>query len=128
MGPEAPVQVRNETPILSTRRIDGMSSFGDCGGPEGLGQNPTGCLLPYPFFELIHSEKKVLDRVWNVVAGLPGRQRHIFYLRFVRDMELSEIAVDTGLKINVIKSHLHRALGTVRVRIGTAYLQCDAHL
>jgi RNA polymerase sigma-70 factor, ECF subfamily len=66
--------------------------------------------------------RELLGRVWNVVGGLSERQRHIFYLRFVRDMELSEIAVATGLKTSAIKTHLHRALRTVRVRIGTAHL------
>jgi DNA-directed RNA polymerase specialized sigma24 family protein len=42
-------------------------------------------------------------------------------------MELAEIAVATGMKINAIKSHLYRVLGTVRARIGTAHLQCDGH-
>jgi len=69
--------------------------------------------------------RELLGRVWNIVGGLSERQRHIFYLRFVRDMELSEIAVATGMKINAIKSHLYRALGTVRLRIGTAHLQYD---
>ena len=40
-------------------------------------------------------------------------------------MDLSEIAEATGMKINAIKSRLHRVLRTVRVRIGTAHLQCD---
>jgi len=82
---------------------------------EGHQQSPEGNVLT----------RELLGRVWNIVGGLSERQRHIFYLRFVRDMELSEIAVATGMKINAIKSHLHRALGTVRLRIGTAHLQCD---
>jgi DNA-directed RNA polymerase specialized sigma24 family protein len=69
--------------------------------------------------------RELLGRVWNIGGGLPERQRHIFHLRFVRDVELWEIAVATGMKINAIKSHLHRAPGTVRVRIGTPHLQCD---
>ena len=42
-------------------RRNGTSSFGDCGGPEGGDQNPSGCSLPYPFFELIRSEKEVFS-------------------------------------------------------------------
>jgi RNA polymerase sigma-70 factor (ECF subfamily) len=71
--------------------------------------------------------RELLGRVWNIVSGLSERQKHIFYLRFVRDMELSEIAVATGLTTSAIKTHLHRALRTVRVRIRTAHLPCCAH-
>lgn len=85
---------------------------------EGHQQSPEGNVLT----------RESLSRVWNVVSGLSERQRHIFYLRFARDMDLSEIAVATGLKISAIKTHLHRALGTVRVRIGAADLQCGAHV
>ena len=69
--------------------------------------------------------RELLSRVWNIAGGLSERQRHIFYLRFAGDMELSEIAVATGLNTSAIKTHLHRALRTVRVRIRTANLQCD---
>ena len=82
---------------------------------EGHQQSPEGNVLT----------RELLAQVWNVVGSLSERRRHIFYLRFVGDMELSEIAEATGMKINAIKSHLHRALRTVRVRIGTAHLQCD---
>ena len=82
---------------------------------EGHHQSPEGDVL----------YRELLDRVWNIVGGLSERQRHILYLRFVGDMELSEIAVATGMKISAIKSHLYRALGTVRVRIGMSRLQCD---
>ncbi len=34
---------------------NGTSSFGDC--DRGEKHNPSGCSLPYPFFELIHSQK-----------------------------------------------------------------------
>ncbi len=85
---------------------------------EGPQQSPEGNLLTH----------ELLGRVWNIVGGLSERQRHIFYLRFGRDMDLSEIAAATGLKISAIKTHLHRAVGTVRVRIGTTDLQCCAHV
>ncbi len=38
-------------------RRNGTSSFGDCARGEGGDENPAGCSLPYPFFELIRSEK-----------------------------------------------------------------------
>ena len=42
-------------------RRNGTSSFGDCSGNEDENKNPSGCSLPYPFFELIHSEKQAFS-------------------------------------------------------------------
>ena len=58
--------------------------------------------------------RQELVKVWDTVAALPGKQRSVFLLRFVEDMELSEIALSLGLHVGTVKSHLHRALATVR--------------
>jgi predicted permease len=42
-------------------RRNGTSSFGDCARNEDSDNNPSGCSLPYPFFELIHSEKEAFS-------------------------------------------------------------------
>ncbi len=63
---------------------------------------------------LIANEQMKL--VWETVANLSSRQRQIFLLRFVEDMELAEIAEATALPISTVKSHLYRALGAVRSR------------
>jgi len=42
-------------------RRNGTSSFGDCSGNEDENKNPSGCSLPYPFVELIHSEKQAFS-------------------------------------------------------------------
>ena len=47
-------------------------------------------------------------------AQLPERQRTVFLLRFVEDMELLEISAVTGMKEGTVKTHLFRALKTVR--------------
>jgi RNA polymerase sigma-70 factor, ECF subfamily len=52
--------------------------------------------------------------VWKAAAGLPERQRTVFLLRFVEDMDLLEIAAATGLREGTVKAHLFRALGAVR--------------
>ena len=67
---------------------------------------------------LIASEQMAL--VWNTVAQLSARQRHVFILRFVEELELSEIAVITNLPISTVKSHLYRALATIRNRHNSA--------
>ena len=55
--------------------------------------------------------------VWNAAESLPERQRTVFLLRFVEDMDILEIAAATGMKEGTVKSHLFRALETVRRRI-----------
>jgi RNA polymerase sigma-70 factor, ECF subfamily len=58
--------------------------------------------------------REQLIKVWDLVAQLPGKQRAVFLLRFVEDMELPEIAAAMGLHVGTVKSHLHRGLATVR--------------
>jgi RNA polymerase sigma-70 factor, ECF subfamily len=59
-----------------------------------------------------------LKQVWAAVDGLTEKQRSVFVLRFVEEMELFEIAETTGMKESTVKSHLYRALAIVRGRIG----------
>jgi RNA polymerase sigma-70 factor, ECF subfamily len=55
--------------------------------------------------------------VWAVTAKLPERQRTVFLLRFVEEMELTEIAATTGMAEGTVKVHLFRALRSVRKRM-----------
>jgi RNA polymerase sigma-70 factor (ECF subfamily) len=64
--------------------------------------------------------REKLRHIWATVDGLPGRQRTVFLLRFVEEMQVSEIAEATGLNLSTVKSLLYRALRTVRVEPGTA--------
>jgi RNA polymerase sigma-70 factor (ECF subfamily) len=63
---------------------------------------------------LIASEQMAL--VWESVEQLSDRQRSVFLLRFLEELELSEIATITGLPISTVKTHLYRALATIRAR------------
>jgi RNA polymerase sigma-70 factor, ECF subfamily len=58
--------------------------------------------------------REQLGAVWDSVAALPGKQRSVFILRFVEEMEISEIATAMGLHVGTVKSHLHRGLASVR--------------
>jgi RNA polymerase sigma-70 factor (ECF subfamily) len=58
--------------------------------------------------------RQELVKVWDTVATLPGKQRSVFLLRFVEEMELPQIAAAMGLHVGTVKSHLHRALSAVR--------------
>ena len=55
--------------------------------------------------------------IWTAAADLPPCQRTVFLLRFVEDMDLLEIAEITGMKEGTVKTHLFRALQTVRARV-----------
>ncbi|HUX45052.1 MAG TPA: sigma-70 family RNA polymerase sigma factor [Terracidiphilus sp.] len=57
-------------------------------------------------------------QVWQAVQGLSERQRTVFLLRYVEELELSEIAVSTGLSEGTVKAHLSRALARVRGKLG----------
>jgi RNA polymerase sigma-70 factor (ECF subfamily) len=54
--------------------------------------------------------------IWKTVDGLSERQRSIFLLRFLEEMEIAEIATVTGLPVSTVKSHLYRALAIVRTQ------------
>jgi len=79
-------------------------------------------LLPHPDSppdsRLIASEQMAL--IWQTVSSLSPRQRTVFLLRFVDEMELPEIADTTGLPLSTVKSHLYRALGAIRARHNTS--------
>jgi RNA polymerase sigma-70 factor (ECF subfamily) len=58
-----------------------------------------------------------VQAIWAAAASLPARQRTVFLLRFVEDMDLLEIAEVTGMKEGTVKAHLFRALQSVRARL-----------
>jgi RNA polymerase sigma-70 factor (ECF subfamily) len=58
-----------------------------------------------------------VQAIWTAASNLPARQRTVFLLRFVEDMDLLEIAEVTGMKEGTVKTHLFRALHTVRARL-----------
>lgn len=64
--------------------------------------------------QLIAQEQ--VKRIWRTVAGLTERQRTVFLLRFLEEMEIPEIAEVTGLPLGTVKSHLYRALNIVRTQ------------
>jgi RNA polymerase sigma-70 factor (ECF subfamily) len=58
--------------------------------------------------------------VWRVVEKLSGRQKTVFLLRYVEEMEISEIARSAGLSEGTVKAHLSRASSKVRQELGGA--------
>jgi RNA polymerase sigma-70 factor (ECF subfamily) len=49
---------------------------------------------------------------------LSTNQRTIFHMRFIDEMELDEICQATGMHNSTVKTHLHRAVKAVRLKLG----------
>ena len=68
------------------------------------------------------TERRLIAReqvaaVWRAAETLSERQRSVFLLRFVEELELAEIAEITGMNLSTVKSHLYRALETVKQKV-----------
>jgi len=61
-----------------------------------------------------------VQAVWRAAGKLSERQRTVFLLRFVNEMELLEIAAATGMAEGTVKTHLFRALAAIREHMGGA--------
>lgn len=68
----------------------------------------------FPCPERTLAARQELESVMRIVASLSEQQRTAFMLRFVEDMSIQEIADTMGLEPGTVKSHLARAVGTVR--------------
>jgi RNA polymerase sigma-70 factor (ECF subfamily) len=49
--------------------------------------------------------REQVKQVWTAVDGLSERQRTVFLLRFVEEMEIAEIGRTTGLSEGTVKAH-----------------------
>lgn len=56
--------------------------------------------------------------VWEASKTLSERQRTVFLLRFVEDLDILEIAQSTGLSESAVNVHLFRAVRRVRESLG----------
>src|SRR5688572_26306409 len=62
--------------------------------------------------------REQLSAIWTATERLSERQRAVFVLRFVEDMDLLEIAAVLGTKEGTVKKHMFRALQAVREEVG----------
>jgi RNA polymerase sigma-70 factor, ECF subfamily len=67
--------------------------------------------------EAMDLAKEQVNTIWKAVARLSVKQRTVFLLRFVEDLDLLEIARITGMREGTVKTHLFRALQSVRARL-----------
>ena len=59
-----------------------------------------------------------VQAVWKATKTLSEKQRTVFILRFVEDLDIPEIAQSTGLTENAVNVHLFRAVRGIRKRLG----------
>jgi RNA polymerase sigma-70 factor (ECF subfamily) len=56
--------------------------------------------------------------VWEATKTLSEKQRTVFLLRYVEDLDIPEIAQSTGLSENAVNVYLFRAVRGIRKRLG----------
>jgi RNA polymerase sigma-70 factor (ECF subfamily) len=67
----------------------------------------------------LHVKEKAAQ-VYASLQNLSPNQRTVFLMRFAEELELSEIATITNIPVNTVKTHLHRALKSVRTQVRAA--------
>src|SRR5262249_37211205 len=58
-----------------------------------------------------------VQAIWEATKSLSERQRTVFLLRFVEDLDIAEIAQACGLTENAVNVHLFRAVRGIRKRL-----------
>ena len=71
---------------------------------------PDGSASP----ERVASAREQVAAVWRAANDLPEKQRMVFLLRFVEEMDISEIAKATGTAEGTVKAQLFHGLRKVR--------------
>ncbi|MEU7872354.1 SigE family RNA polymerase sigma factor [Dactylosporangium sp. NPDC049140] len=65
------------------------------------------------------------DAVIRVVGTLPPRQRVVIALRFYEDQTVESIAEVLGCRVSTVRTHLGRALATLRAALPAALTQLE---
>jgi RNA polymerase sigma factor (sigma-70 family) len=77
-------------------------------------EDATTLATPDGLEEVLRREGEVEMR--DLLAALSSEQRRVLDLRFYADLDLTEIALVTGVPLGTVKSRLHRALRAARLR------------
>jgi RNA polymerase sigma-70 factor, ECF subfamily len=64
------------------------------------------------------SLRQQVQAVWQATGSLSHKQRAVFLLRFVEELEIGEIAQSTGMTENAVNVNLFRAVRNIRKRVG----------
>jgi RNA polymerase sigma-70 factor (ECF subfamily) len=75
---------------------------------------PSGASSP----EAQYLARERVEMIRSTLQKLSEKQRSIFLMKFVEDLDLSEIAEVTGMPVQTVKTHLYRAVATIRGKFG----------
>ncbi len=70
---------------------------------------------PSPESRMLAEEQA--NRVQLALKSLSPKQRIVFIMRFLDEMELQEISATTGMSLSTVKTHIQRAMKAVRSRL-----------
>ncbi len=62
--------------------------------------------------------RQQVEAIWRILATLSERQRTVFLLHFMEDMDAAEIEAAAGIPKGAVRVHLFRAVHTIRERLG----------
>ena len=78
-----------------------------------------------PCFERDRDRSVVAERLWTVLDELPPRQREVVTLRFFEELSVADTAQIMGCRPGTVKAHLHKALASLKKRMGVGDVTDD---
>ncbi len=63
---------------------------------------------------VVRSDSPLMNRVEQLLLTLPPAQRSVLLLRYQEDMEPEDIAIESGMPLATVRSHLQRGLKLLR--------------
>jgi len=75
---------------------------------------PSGASSP----EAQYLARERVEMIRSSLKKLSEKQRSIFLMKFVEDLDISEIAEITGMAAQTVKTHLYRAVAAIRDKFG----------
>jgi RNA polymerase sigma-70 factor (ECF subfamily) len=64
--------------------------------------------------------KEKVARLTEVLQELSPNQKTVFLMKFFEEISVNEISEILQMPVNTVRTHLHRALHTVRARLGAS--------
>jgi len=64
--------------------------------------------------------KQQVGRLSAILDTLSDNQRTVFLMKFSDEMDLQDISAAMNMPVNTVKTHLHRALKSVRTQLGAS--------
>jgi RNA polymerase sigma-70 factor (ECF subfamily) len=58
------------------------------------------------------------EQIYKALQRLSTNQRRVFMLKFLEDLDIAEISTAIGMPANTVKTHLRRAVASMRTRLG----------